>query len=187
MARANKSKIKKWYKKQNTIKLSSNKTTQFNYSPTFPLFDDFMQYGLFHVNTLPKWFKLFFVKEMKNTFQNYQNNAKSLDHQFCCNKKSNSISILSSVAIIYYWARKNTFAIPETPAFNPAIIRHRNAMPEPSFVVKLLPQFYSVFAKLRQTQTGTRTVTKRWNTTGAIGCKFDLITAVCVLAGQVMA
>ena len=50
---------------------------------------------------------------MKNTFQNYQNNAKSLDHQFCCNKKSNSISILSSVAIIYYWARKNTFAIPE--------------------------------------------------------------------------
>ena len=50
---------------------------------------------------------------MKNTFQNYQNNAKSLDHQFCCNKKYNSISILSSVAIIYYWARKNTFAIPE--------------------------------------------------------------------------
>ena len=69
MARANKSKIKKWYKKQNTIKLSSNKTTQFNYSPTFPLFDDFMQCGLFHVNTLIKWFKLFFVKEMKTPFK----------------------------------------------------------------------------------------------------------------------
>lgn len=76
LAGANKSKIKKWYKKQNTIKLSSNKTTQFNYSPTFPLFDDFMQCGIFQVNTLPKSFKLFFVKEMKNTFQNYQKMQK---------------------------------------------------------------------------------------------------------------
>ena len=112
LARANKSKIKKWYKKQNTIKLSSNKTTQFNYSPTFPLFDDFMQCRLFHVNTLLKWLKLFFVKEMKTPFKTIKIMQKSLDHPFCCNKKSNSISILSSVAIIYYWPRKNTFAIP---------------------------------------------------------------------------